>query len=52
MPWTIVRKGSGYCVQNKETGAHEGCHNNKKDAVVQQRALYSSHGQDKTSTKS
>ena len=41
MPWEIVRKGSKYCVQKIGTGEISGCHENKLDAVSQQRALYS-----------
>lgn len=44
MPWEVVRKADRYCVRNIKSGETEGCHDNKKDAVIHQRALYSSEG--------
>lgn len=43
MPYEVFRKGSKWCVRNKDTGENEGCSDTKELAVSHMRALYGVH---------
>jgi hypothetical protein len=40
MPWVVVRKDGKSCVVNKQTGSVKGCHDTRKEALAQLRAIY------------
>jgi len=43
MPTRIEKRGSKWCVINKDTGKNEGCSDTRADAIAHQRVLYGVH---------
>jgi hypothetical protein len=44
MPYSIFKKGSKYCVRNKDTGEAKGCSDSRDMAIKHMRALYAAEG--------
>lgn len=52
MPYKIAKRGSRFCVINKDTGETKGCSDNYRDAVASMRARYGAeHGWKPTGKK-
>jgi len=43
MPYYIEKRGSKWCVINRNTGENKGCSDSKKDAIAHRRVLEGVH---------